>query len=68
MTEIEKQYALMEAEAFDKKITEINGIKESMVKEAGENNDFVKLLRGYGEEVKTLINSLSDTGDETIAG
>ena len=66
--EIEKQYALMEAEAFDKKITEINGIKESMVKEAGENNDFVKLLRGYGEEVKTLINSLSDTGDETIAG
>ena len=57
--EIEKQYALMEAEAFDKKIAEINGIKESMVKEAGENNDFVNLLRGYGEEVKALINGLS---------
>lgn len=58
--EIEKQYALMEAEAFDKKIAEINGIKESMVKEAGENNDFVNLLRGYGEEVKALLNGLSD--------
>ncbi len=58
--EIEKQYALMEAEAFDKKIAEINGIKESMVKEAGENNEFVNLLRGYGEEVKALLNGLSD--------
>ena len=57
----------MEAEAFDKKIADINGIKESMVKEAGENNDFVNLLRGYGEEIKALLNSLSDTGDEDIA-
>lgn len=64
--EIEKQYALMEAEAFDKKITEINGIKESMVKEAGENNDFVNLLRGYGDEIKALLNSLSDTDDNPI--
>ncbi len=31
-----------------------------MVKEAGENNDFVNLLRGYGEEVKALLNGLSD--------
>ena len=66
-SEIDKQYALMEAEAFDKKIAEINNIKESMVKEAGENNDFVNLLRGYGEEIKALLNSLSDSGDESEA-
>ena len=65
--EIEKQYALMEAEAFDKKLSEINGIKESMVKEAGENNDLVNQLRGYGEEIKALLNSLSDS-EEPIAG
>lgn len=64
--EIEKQYALMEGEAFDKKLSEINGIKESMVKEAGENNELVNQLRGYGEEIKALLNSLSDTGDEKI--
>lgn len=63
--EIEKQYALMEAEAFDKKLSEINGIKESMVKEAGENNELVNQLRGYGEEIKALLNSLSDTGDSS---
>lgn len=65
--EIEKQYALLEAEAFDKKISEINDIKESMVKEAGENNDFVNQLRGYGEDIKALLNSLSDTGDDSVA-
>ena len=63
-SEIDKQYALMEAEAFDKKITEINNIKEGMVKEAGENNNLVNLLRGYGEEIKALLNSLNDSGDE----
>lgn len=60
-TEIDKQYALMEAEAFDKKMAEINEIKESMVKEAGENSEFVEQLRGYGEEIKVLINGLNNT-------
>lgn len=66
--EIEKQYALMEAEAFDKKMSEINAIKESMAKEAGENNDFVNMLRGYSEEIKVLLDSLSNTGDVVVAG
>lgn len=57
----------MEAEAFDKKISDINEIKESMVKEAGENNEFVNLLRGYGEEFKAVLNSLSDS-EESKAG
>ena len=62
-SEIDKQYALMEAEAFDKKITEINEIKESMVKEAGENSEFVSVMRGYGEEIKALISNLSSSED-----
>ena len=62
-SEIDKQYALMEAEAFDKKMDEINGIKESMVKEAGENSEFVSVMRGYGEEIKALISNLSSSED-----
>ena len=32
-----------------------------MVKEAGENSELVNQLRGYGEEIKALLNSLSDS-------
>lgn len=62
-SEIDKQYALMEAEAFDKKTAEINEIKESMVKEAGENSEFVSVMRGYGEEIKALISNMSSSED-----
>ena len=64
ITEIDKQYALMEIEAFDKKTEDINTIKESMVKEAGENNEFVKQLREYSEEIKALVGSMNEVETE----
>ena len=65
ITEIDKQYALMEAEAFDQKLDEINSIKEKMVKEAGENSELVNLLRKYGEELKALMENIK--GVDSIA-
>ena len=61
ITQIDKQYALMEAEAFDKKLDEINTIKDKMVKEAGENSDFIDLLRGYGDGISGLLSCISET-------
>lgn len=60
VTEIDKQYALMESEAFDKKLDEINSIKEKMVKQAGENSELVNELRNYGEEVKALFENIKE--------
>lgn len=58
--EIDKQYALMENEAFDKKIEEINSIKNKMVQEAGDNSELVSLLKKYAEELKSLMANIND--------
>ena len=60
ITEIDKQYALMEIEAFNKKMDDINSIKNNMVKEAGENSELVEKLRLYGEEIKNLVASFNE--------
>ncbi|MCR5061098.1 MAG: hypothetical protein K6A80_08730, partial [Saccharofermentans sp.] len=59
ITEIDKQYALMEAEAFDQKTEEIDAIKSKMVQQAGDNSEFVKRMREYGDQTKALLESIN---------
>ena len=64
ITEIDKQYAAMEVEAFDKKTEEINSIKSCMVKEAGENNELVAKLREYGDQIKALVDCINEVDEQ----
>jgi len=66
VSEIDKQYALMEVEAFDNKLNEINAIMEKMVQEAGENTNLVNQFRGLGEELKTIMESIKEVNRATI--
>ena len=46
---------------LDASATERANRRFKQLKEAGENSEFVEQLRGYGEEIKVLINGLNNT-------
>lgn len=56
---IEKQFKLCEAEVFDSKIEEIDGIRKSLIENNDNNSDYIAKLKKYREDLYVLIDEIS---------